>query len=52
MTNYSQNRKKDNDGLTYKDFKIGQKVTCVKIDDFVDQHLTVGKEYGLVSWDF
>ena len=38
--------------LTYKDFKIGQKITCVKIDDTVDQHLTVGKSYKIDDLDF
>ena len=47
--------------LTYKDFKIGQKVTCVKItternsnsdSDFWGQHLTVGKSYEIVDLDF
>jgi len=38
--------------LTYKDFKIGQKVTCVKVDDTVDQHLTVGKQYVIKDVDF
>lgn len=38
--------------LTYKDFKIGQKITCAKIDDTVDQHLTVGKSYKINDLDF
>lgn len=38
--------------LTYKDFQIGQKVTCVKVDDFFDQHLTVGKKYKIEDLDF
>jgi hypothetical protein len=40
--------------LTYKDFKIGQKVTCLKYDDndFWDQHLTVGKSYKIEDLDF
>ena len=39
--------------LTYKDFKIGQKITCVKIDnDFYDQHLTKGKIYIVEDTDF
>jgi hypothetical protein len=38
--------------LTYKDFKIGQKVTCVKIDYFWEQHLTIGKEYKIEDVDF
>ena len=40
--------------LTYKDFKIGQIVTCVNFDDndFWDQHLTVGKKYKIVDLDF
>lgn len=38
--------------LTYKDFKIGQKITCVKIDDIIDQHLTVGKSYKIDDLDF
>jgi hypothetical protein len=42
------------DKLTYKDFKIGQKVTCVKFDDndFWNQHLTVGKSYKIEDLDF
>lgn len=39
--------------LTYKDFKIGQKITCVKIDNhFYDQHLTKGKIYIIEDVDF
>ena len=38
--------------LTYKDFKIGQKVTCVKVDDFWEQHLTIGKSYIIEDLDF
>lgn len=38
--------------LTYKDFKIGQKVTCVAIDDFYEQHLTVGKSYKIEDLEF
>ena len=40
--------------LTYKDFKIGQTVTCFKIDnvDFYDQHLTIGKNYKIYDLDF
>jgi len=38
--------------LTYKDFKIGQIVTCVKVDDFFEQHLTIGKQYKIVDLDF
>jgi len=44
--------------LTYKDFKIGQKVTCLKTchecnnDDFWEQHLTVGKKYKIKDLDF
>ena len=38
--------------LTYKDFKIGQKVTCIKVDDFWEQHLTVGKKYKIEDLDF
>ena len=38
--------------LTYKDFKIGQFVTCVKIDGFYEQHLTVGKKYKIEDLDF
>jgi hypothetical protein len=44
--------------LTYKDFKIGQKVTCLKTchegnnDDFYEQHLTVGKVYKIEDVDF
>lgn len=38
--------------LTYKDFKIGQTVTCVKVDNFYDQHLTVGKKYRIEDVDY
>lgn len=41
--------------LTYKDFKIGQIVTCTKLpdnDDFYEQHLTVGKKYKIEDVDF
>lgn len=38
--------------ITYKDFKIGQRITCIKIDDTVDQHLTVGKIYKIRDLDF
>lgn len=45
--------------LTYKDFKIGQKVTCIKVtdenrllDDFYEQHLTIGKSYEIEDLDF
>jgi len=38
--------------LTYKDFKIGQIVTCVKFDDFYDEHLTIGKSYEIEDVDF
>lgn len=46
--------------LTYKDFKIGQKITCVKLsdsrgimtEDFYEQHLTVGKTYKIEDVDF
>ena len=42
--------------LTYKDFKIGDKVICVNFEDdgFWDQHLTIGKEYKIkdVDWHF
>lgn len=40
--------------LTYKDFKIGQIVTCLKFDDngHWDQHLTVGKKYKIEDLDF
>lgn len=40
--------------LTYKDFKDGQIVTCVKFEDndFWDQHLTVGKKYKIVDVDW
>lgn len=41
--------------LTYKDFKIGQNVTCVSYDndsDFYDQHLTIGKSYKIEDVDF
>ena len=38
--------------ITYKDFKIGQRITCVKIDDTVDRHLTVGKIYKIRDLDF
>lgn len=50
---YSNNTKKDNNGVTYKDFKIGQKVTCYKVDESVeDQHLTIGKTYIVEDVDF
>jgi hypothetical protein len=41
--------------LTYKDFKIGQKVTCVSYDnnaDFYEQHLTIGKTYEVEDVEF
>lgn len=38
--------------LTYKDFKIGQKVTCVKTDEFDGHLLTVGKTYIVEDTDF
>lgn len=40
--------------LTYENFKIGQTVTCVKFDlnDFWEQHLTVGKKYKIEDLDF
>lgn len=38
--------------LTYKDFKIGQKVTCIKNDDFTEQHITIGKQYIIEDLDF
>lgn len=47
--------------LTYKDFKIGQKVTCVKLSteehdnrdsDLWEQHLTIGKSYIIDDVDF
>lgn len=51
--NYSNYTSKDNNGFTYKDFKIGQKINCVKVDNFVeDQHLTVGKTYIIEDLDF
>lgn len=37
---------------TYKDYEIWQLVTCVKVDDFFDQHLTVGKQYEIDDVDF
>lgn len=53
IMNYSNYTAEDNNGFTYKNFKIGQKVTCVKVDDFVeDQHLTVGKTYIIEDVDF
>lgn len=49
----------NNEKLTYKDFKIGQKVICVKINesdnlcgDYWQQHLTVGKTYKIDDVDF
>jgi len=33
MNWYSNNTTEDNNGVTYKDFKIGQKVTCYKVDE-------------------
>jgi len=43
--------------LTYKDFEIGQKVTCVSLDhnnnkDMWEQHLTIGKRYIIEDVDF
>lgn len=39
--------------LTYEDFKIGEYVTCVKVDDWTqDQHLTIGKKYKITDLDF
>lgn len=42
--------------LTYKDFKIGQKVTCVSLEydniDVWEQHLTIGKQYTIEDLDF
>lgn len=38
--------------ITYKDFKIGQRITCIKIDDTVDRHLTIGKIYKIRDLDF
>jgi len=38
--------------LKYSDFKIGQKVTCIKTDDFHEDHLTVGKKYTIEDLDF
>jgi hypothetical protein len=42
--------------ITYKDFKEGQIVTCVKLpddpEDFYHQHLTVGKKYKIEDVDF
>ena len=39
--------------LDYKDFKIGQKVICTSVSDFLaDQHLTIGKEYIIEDLDF
>lgn len=43
--------------LTYKDFKIGQTVTCVSLDhennrDMWEQHLTIGKQYVIEDLDF
>lgn len=35
---------------TYKDFKIGQEVTCISYDDnsdFYEQYLTIGKKYKI-----
>ena len=42
-----------NTELTNDDFKIGQIVTCVKIDDndYWDQHLTIGKKYKIEDID-
>jgi len=48
----------NNEKLTYKDLKIGQKVVCVKTDvsdhygDFWEQHLTVGKTYNIDDVNF
>ena len=49
---YSNNTTEDNNGLTYKNFKIGQKVTCVKVDDSVEEHLSIGKTYTIKDVDF
>ena len=38
--------------LTYKDFKIGEYVTCSKIDDFFEQHLTINKKYIIEDLEF
>lgn len=40
--------------LTYKDFKIGQVVTCVTygVSDFWCQHLTIGKKYKITDLDY
>ena len=49
--------------LTYKDFKIGQTVVCVKLGtdrnrnknsdiDFWEQHLTINKKYIIEDLDF
>jgi len=38
--------------LTCKDFKIGQKVTCVMVDDAVDGILTLNKVYKIKDLDF
>ena len=51
---------KKNTGIekTYKDFKIGETVTCVCVDtdrldkDFLEQHLTLGKDYIITDIDF
>jgi len=45
----NKNNKKE---LTYKDFKEGQKVTCTSVEDFYEQHLTVGKTYKIIDLDF
>lgn len=38
--------------ITYKDFKIGQKVICTNRDESYDEWLTVGKEYKIKDLDF
>jgi len=49
----SKNLSMQKNELTYKDFKIGQKIVCVQVDDFVeDQHLTIGKTYKIEDLDF
>jgi hypothetical protein len=37
----------ENNSPTYKDFKIGQVVTCVEVDDF--EHLQIGEQYKIVD---
>ena len=37
---------------TYKDFKIGDIVTCYRHDGFFDDNITIGKKYKVEDVDF